>query len=265
MMREPVLGATRKHSRPRRKPVAGLVLACLALLLSSAPAEEGSQTVSLSSAEKINLQSDSFYDGYRVRYGIAPGTDLKALADRTAVLGMSMTSFKEETTGKPMIRGYAEVHAVYDVPLCDVDASMWDFIGQKQIFPRLLEVRVEKESADYARIFQRVGVSILGLSVGYRMRIEVSRDHFPNGAVGHRSRLIECIDGNMFQSYSSTYMEEVTIDGKKMTYIRVFSSPGILNPFPGTDYIVKQLTPGELRDSIAITVKDARRRASGTP
>lgn len=210
-------------------------------------------------------EADPPYPGFDVRYGILPGADLGALVNRSATIGMQVTSFVDPSTGKKMLRGFGEIHALFDVPIEAMAASYWDFEAQPGLFPNLIEARVEASGEGWARVFQYVGVSILGLKVGYRMRLDIRRDELPGGAIGYRSRLLECLDGNMFESYSSTYLESVLVDGRPMTYIRVYSRPGIADPFPGTAMIVKGLTPGELRNSVLISLRDARRRASQYP
>jgi hypothetical protein len=231
---------------------------CAAAL--AAQDEAVSLPVSLGPATDPPQFTDNQYPGFSVHYGIVPGTDLEALAGKTVTLGMKTMSYTDPATGKHMLRGYGEAHALCDVPMAALEESIWDFVGQKKIFPKLLDVKVEELEADRAKVYQRLGISVLGIGVGYKMRIEVCRDHLSPSAIGTRSRLLECPDGNMFESYSSWYLQEVVVNGKTMTYMRLFSSPGISDPFPGTATIVQQLTPGELRNSIDTTVSDARRR-----
>lgn len=235
-----------------------LVLAFAVLAPVALPAQAGvpAETVAASSSSE-SLYS---YPDYDVRYGIAPGTDLAALAGRTATIGMNVTSFTDPVDGKSKLRGFGESQGLYDVPLEAVLESLWDIESQPKFFPNLFESRVEEKGDNEMRVFQYVGVSVLGIKAGYHMRVEMKRDYLPDGAVGVRSRLIQCLDGNMFESYSSYYLARVEVNGKQMTYIRLYSRPGIVDPFPGTAAIVKGLTPGQLSDSITLFVRDARRR-----
>jgi hypothetical protein len=235
-----------------------IVLAFAVLAPAGLLAQAGAAAVAVSSTPE-SLYS---YPDYDVRYGIAPGTDLEALAGKTATLGMDVKSFTDPLDGKGKLRGFGESHGLYDVALEDVLASLWDIESQPKFFSNLFEARVEDRGENEMRVFQYIGVSVLGIRAGYHMRVEMRRDYLPDGSVGIRSRLLECRDGNMFESYSSYYLARVEVNGKPMTYIRLYSRPGIVDPFPGTAAIVKGLTPGQLSDSITLFVRDARRRAA---
>lgn len=227
-------------------------------MLADAQTAVQSQTVSVSSASSSNFN----YPDFDVRYGIAAGADLAALVGKTETLGMDIQSFVDPMDGKYKLRGFGESQGLFDVPFDEVIASLWDAEGQAKIYSNLLEVKIEEPGEDRQLVYQRIGVSLLGLSVGYRMRIEAVRDYLPDGAVGIRTRLISCLDGNMFESFSSWYVAPVTVNGKQLTYLRLFSRPGIVDPFPGTSMFVKGLTPGQLSNSITTTIRDARRRAA---
>lgn len=200
------------------------------------------------------------YPGFDIRYGIPPGTDLAALVDKPALISMTSNFFKEPTTGERRMNGFGEAHAVYDVPMKAVLDVLFDFPGQKAYSSTLREVKVLEQTEKRAVVYQDIGVSFLGIKIGSIVTSEIIRDDLPDGAVGIRARMVDNPSGNMFESYSSWYLKEVMVNGKKLLYLRIFTRPGMRKPVIGMDAAVKGFTPGNLKGQLRDTVKEARRR-----
>lgn len=251
-MSEPVEAAPTGRC-PRAKLRSAALLAMAALLIAGA-------LPLLAQDESQAAAAPDPYPGFRARYGIPEGTDLAALVSKPTLIGMTVNSFRDPATGERRMSGFGEAHAVYDVPLQAVLAVLTDYPGQKQYSPRLLEVKVEYQDAQRAVVYQDIGIVFLGIKFGSRVRSEIIVDDLGPGEVGIRARLLESLDHNLFESFSSWYLKEVQVDGKTMLYLRTFTSPGLRNPFIGVASVVKSFTPPELRGQLAGTVKEALRR-----
>ena len=226
---------------------------CLTLLL-LIPCFAGAQSSRSALSEE--------YPGFDVRYGIAPGTDMAALVGKPALISMTAEKFKDPATGERRIVGYGDAHGVFDVPMADVLAVLNDPAGAVSYSPRLLEARIEKAEGARVVMYQDIGIVFLGIKVSYRFRAEQVRDDLSSTAVGYRVRLLERLDGNFYEAYTSWYLEEVVVDGRTLVYIRNYTRPGLRKPPLGTEFIIKNFTPGELKSTIERVVKEARRRVS---
>ncbi len=205
-------------------------------------------------------QTKGAYPGFDVRYGIPAGTDLTALVNKPTLIDMQVKTFNDPATGESRLSGFGEAEAVYDVPLQAVLDVLTDYPGQKAYSPRLLDVKVEYQDPHRAVVYQDIGIYFLGFKFGSRVRSEILVDDLGPGEVGIRARLLESLDHNLFDSFSSWYLKEVDVDGKTMLYLRNFTSPGLRKPFFGIGAILKIFTPPELTGQIENTVKEALKR-----
>ncbi len=200
------------------------------------------------------------YPGFDVRYGIPEGTKLQQLLDKPTLISMIVKQFQLPGGGEFRLSGYGEAHAVYDVPLAAVIQVLEDYEHQKSYSPNLFEVRVESRDGKRTVVYQDLGMSFLGLKAGYKIRVEVDRDELPGGAVGLRARLLESVDGHLFESFSSWYLQQVEVDGRNLVYLRIFTRSGIRKPILGMAAATKGFTPGNLKGQLKDTVKEALRR-----
>jgi len=100
----------------------------------------------------------------------------------------------------------------------------------------------------------------MGISIGYKLDIEVYADQLSNGALGMRARLVKSHDSKLYASDSSWYFQRVEVGGKTYTYMRTWSSSGLRNPGLGVAGVMKLFTAGELKDQIAAVAKLAAKR-----
>jgi hypothetical protein len=214
------------------------------------------------SAQAAGSQALGSYPGFDVRYGIPEGTDLAALVGRPALISMKAEAYKDPQTGERRLAGCGEAHGVFDIPFAALLEVLENPAGALSYSPRLLEARLEERSGSRMVIVQDVGISFLGFKVGYRFRSEQLRDALSPSEVGYRLRLLESLDGTLFEAYSSVYAKEVLVGGRSLVYVRIYSRPGICKPALGMDLIIRSFTPGELTGTLERAAKAARKATS---
>jgi hypothetical protein len=205
---------------------------------------------------------DGDYRGFDVRYGVASGAKLAALIERPALVSMAFRKFKDPETGERRLAGFGEVQGVYDVPFDALVAVLDDPTEAVRYSPRLIAARIEKREGPLVVMYQEVGIVFLGIKVGYRFRAEQVRDDLSATEVGYRIRLLESLDGNFFEAYTSWYAKQVLVGGRRLVYLRAYTRPGLRRPPIGTELILKSFTPGEMRSTLDRVVQEARRRAA---
>lgn len=195
------------------------------------------------------------------RWGVKPGADFRALLEKPVVTEMEAELWKDPESGENRIAGWSELHGVFEVPFAAMIRVLTDYEDQPRYSPRLFSARVESREEDRIRVFQVVGMSILGIKIRYDLTLEYSEEYLPDGGFGQRSRLLSNPSGNLYESFSSWYVLPVSVDGKPFVYVRGFSRPGIRKPFPGMAGALRTFTPGEVKGLLEIYIKEARKRS----
>jgi hypothetical protein len=231
-------------------------LSLLLVLLALSAGAQGSRSPASPPAPSLA------YPGFDERYGIVPGTDLKTLVGRPSLIAMSAERYRDPETGERRLRGFGEAHGVYDIDLGQLRAVLDDPAGATSYAPRLLEARVEEAEGPRIVLYQEVGISFLGFRLSYRFRAEQLRDELGPGEVGYRIRLLESLDGNFFEAYTSWYAKEVLVEGRRLVYLRYYTRPGLRRTVIGLELIMKSFTPGELKGTLDRVAKEARRPAA---
>lgn len=199
-------------------------------------------------------------DGYDSRTGIAPGTDLEKLVGKPEMIEMVNFQFEDPATGEKRMAGFSDTHGVYDLPLEAFIQVIADYDSYHRFNNRIFESEVLKGSGDSWLVRYNVGISFLGFRVAYDTVEEATLKRFPDGSVLFLGRLVDSPDGNLFEHYTSTYLAEVLVNGKRMTYVRSLNRPGLRKPFPGMLAISKTFTPGESRAQMNGLAKEVSRR-----
>lgn len=205
------------------------------------------------------------FAGMKVRYGIAAtAAELAALAKsgKAESFAVDMVQSKDAATGETRVLGDGEAHGVYrGVSLEPAFAVVVDYPNLRAISPRMLQSRVIESGPGRWLVFEDVGISFMGIYMGYRLDVESFRDDFPGGAAGPaaglRARMAKSHDGRLFSSESSWYFEPVRIGGEDFLYIRTWSSSGLRNPGFGVAGIMKMFTAGELKDQVNMVARIA--------
>ena len=79
--------------------------------------------------------------------------------------------------------------------------------------------------------------------------------------MGLRYRMLESLDGKLYSADSSWFLKEVDVGGKKMLYMRTYSTSGMRNPGLGVAAAMKAFTSGELAGQVDAIAKEARKRS----
>jgi len=193
------------------------------------------------------------------RWGPAPGADFGALLEKPVVTEMEAQTWKDPESGENRIAGWSDLHGVFEAPFDAVVRVLTDYEGQSRYSPRLFSARVESREDGRVRVYQEVGVSILGIKSKYRIVVDFEERTLPDGGFGQRSRLVDTPDGNLYESFSSWYVLPVLVEGKACVYVRGFSRPGIRKPFPGMAGALRTFTPGEVKNLLERYIKEARK------
>ncbi len=192
-------------------------------------------------------------------YGLPPGLDLRALVGKTEIVG-SFHYLSDYPSGK-RLGGYAEVVAVYDIPLRDLVEVATDFDMYTAFMPRMLDATVLSRDGPLVRTKYRVGLSFMGIELAYDTVCDTLLERLPEGAMATRSWLVESPDGNTYESFNSFYFHPVNVGGRTMTFVRFFTRPGINRPSSGTLQLAQMLASSEARSQVSAIAKEALRRA----
>lgn len=202
------------------------------------------------------------FPGFDVRYSFGPTTDYRSLLNKPLLTYSKVIIFQAPSNLERRMEGVGECEVVYDLPVNAVAAVLEPQDGLESYAPGVIKSRIESRSGKIVTTFQEVGASFLGIKVTYLTRNEATRDELPNGAVGIRARLIDSLDGKLFESYTSWYLAPVVLDGRQMTYIHYFMRSGLRNPFPGADTALRAFMPIQLSNTIESNLREARRRVA---
>ena len=140
----------------------------------------------------------SRHQGWEVRYGIAAApaspSALAALVGKAESFAVEVVKHKDEATGEARLYGTGEAHGLFDVPMEAALAIVLDFPNLKAISPRVKEVKVLESAGDHLFVYEDIGINFMGISIGYKLDIEVYADQPSNGALGMRARLAKSHD-----------------------------------------------------------------------
>ena len=194
-------------------------------------------------------------------YGRVAGAVLEDLLRRGEMLAAVNDLLVDAASGERRLAGYAEFHAVYDVPATTFLAVVLDFGHYADFMPWIAQSRLVNGLDDpYYQTTYYAGINFFGLKLGYSTIGESRLDYLENGSVGLRSRLVESLDNNLYEHYVSWYVEPVLVAGRSMTYVRYFNRPGIRNPGPGMLTLARLFANGNTRGQVDSMAREASRR-----
>ena len=194
-------------------------------------------------------------------YGVPPGLDLERLVGKPRLVDTVHYLFTDPESGERRLGGYAEVVAVYDMPIEDILAVSLDFESSASYAPRIMESVIQRrDGADY-HLYFKVGIRFMGMEVSFRSTFVSTVEYLDGESVGIRSRLTESFDESEYEHYTSIYFTPVTVDGRTMTFIRYFNRPGIIKPSVGMLQVLNLFTPPEARGQVSAIAKEAIRRS----
>jgi len=193
-------------------------------------------------------------------FGVPDGVDLRALVHAPRLVGTTYYVFDDPASGERRLGGYAEIQAVYDLP---VDA-FWDVLLDIEAYPtyspRILGAKIESVWGPVYRVRYTTGIRFLGIEVSYVAIEDITVQTFPDDSRGTRTRLVESLDGSVYEHFSSFYVAPVVVGGKQMTFVRYFSRPGIRKPGFGMLQVVQFFAAPEGKGQVNAVAKEAARR-----
>lgn len=200
------------------------------------------------------------YAGFDVRYGLDPRADTKALLASPVLTLATVSSFQHPGSGEARLEGLGESQVIVDLPLALLASVIEAQNGAEAWLPGTLLSRVDSRKGPEARLYQESGASFLGVKVAFRYTVSQVRDELPEGATGFRSRVVESLDGKLFESCTSWYLRPIVVDGVSKTYVRYFMRSGLRRPFLGAETLVKSYMPIQMSGMVKAILKEARRR-----
>ena len=186
--------------------------------------------------------------------------DVASLIDTPTVIETSTSVFMDVLKNKVVLEGQGDAHAIYDLPLSLLLSVIEVNDKTGSYGPGVLESRIYRREGNKTVVYQLVGVKFFGIKVAYSTLNEVVRDELPGGGAGIRCRLVESLDGKLYESSNSWYFFPIEVKGRAMTYVRFFMRSGIYSPFPGEEGLMKSFLPKQLSDMFVANIREARRR-----
>lgn len=191
-------------------------------------------------------------------YGVPDGLDLASIVGKPTLLGTVNYVFKDGDEKR--LAGYADVVAVYDLPMDAMLAVLLDFEAAPKYVPHILEATVRRRGPDGAEIYYKSGFRILGIEISYESIFLTTVDRLDGGAVGVRSLMLDSLDGRSFEHYTSTYLEPVVVGGRTMTFVRYFNRPGLRKPGLGLLQVLNLFVSPEAKAQLDALEEETRRR-----
>lgn len=222
-----------------RAATACLMALCLALL------SEG-----WIGAEDAGSGKDPGLSAFDFRYGILAGTDLAALERRGAIIGSSNDLVRDPESGERRLAGYGEFHTVYEVPVDYFMRVLLDFSGYSRFMPWIISGSLLEKERNYYLAEFKVGISFLGMEIGFESVSESVVDSLINGSFGLRSRLVHSPSNNLYEHYVSWFIAPVVINDRPMTYVRYYNRPGVRKPFLGMPTLARTFGDNNMRGQV---------------
>lgn len=193
-------------------------------------------------------------------YGIPAGVDFEKLVGQPTLASTFYYVFSDPESNERRLAGYAEVHAVFDIPLEQLVAVFLDFESYPSFIPRISGARILACDESTWKLHYNVVIKFMGLGVEYESIFETVRESLPSGAVGMRSRLVKSVDESEFEHFTSYYFCPVTVNGKVMTFVRYFNRPGVIDPTLGMLQVLNLFAAPEAKGQVSALAREAARR-----
>jgi len=202
--------------------------------------------------------------GAEDRSGVPRDLDLGRLVGKPRQIGMDYRVWRDPETNEKRLGGFVDIVAVYDIPIEYLMDATVDFESYPSFVPYIHEAKVLSRADSAYRIQYHSGIKFLGISVTYDSVFEAVVTRDPDGGVKVGSRLVESLDDAEYEHYTSTYLLPVEVDGKTMTFVRYYNSPGIKRPSPGMLQVPNLFATREGKRQVEAFAEEAARRA-GSP
>ncbi|MDP2791286.1 MAG: hypothetical protein Q8O15_05955 [Rectinemataceae bacterium] len=255
---------TQRKASAKASWTAIVALAVFSLAAGSAAAQTDLSSYAKAEAASAADGTATRSHGWEVRWGVAGGqtadATLESLVGKAESFAVDLFRWKDEASGENRLLGVGEAHGIFAVSPEAAAAVVLDFPNLKDISPRAKEVRVLDSSDSRWLVYEDIGISFMGISIGYKLDAEFRREILSDGAIGVRCRLVKSHDGKLYGADSSWYFKRIEVGGKAYTYIRTWSTSGLRNPGLGVAGVMKLFTAGELKDQVEAVAKLAAKR-----
>lgn len=173
-----------------------------------------------------------------------PARDLKGLLGAQRQLYFSVSDYKD-AQGKAWIRVSGGYEGAYRARMEDVIATLWDFKGAPQTFPRIEATRVRSDDGRVAEIEQRTGVHVLGFSYITNL---VFRDILRRG---DKTAVIDFesieVDGSVLSTKGTWSLEDRSDAAGCATYVRYTLESFVAPRYPAQAVIMRQFGGEDIR------------------
>lgn len=167
--------------------------------------------------------------------------------------------------GETIVRSDTDYYAIVDLPL---DAMAMVFLNRDRIaeyMPNLHAYEwtpVTEAEGDVVIEVQRIGVRFMGIDATYHIRqrseaIDLRLQDTPRFIIEYE--MIESLDRKLASSRGAFLLEELEIDGRRVTYMRQRNTTEFLDPFRGFTGILRAFAPGGTRRLFRAMIDEAER------
>jgi hypothetical protein len=199
------------------------------------------------------------------RFQIASGTNVKNLVDTAREVEFFIDNFKS-SEGKKIVISHSDFHVVFDIPIEYIIMVFEDQDRQVEIVPRLMEYEYKILSEGPPLLLEQtqlIGIDFMGVSATYYNLLLTEmgeRNSNTKKSYGIRWTLIDSLDDKLKANDGSWYVEEVIVDGRRMTYIRNLNISQIQDTFFGLEFTLKSFAPSDTKKMFDAIKKDALKR-----
>jgi hypothetical protein len=192
-----------------------------------------------------------FAQEFDCRYGVPECTDLNLIYNDPAEVKFEMHDFYDCRFNENRISGYSDFHGVFDADYDRVVSLLSSPVNMPLYSTHVLNVKVEKIEGPATTAYFDLGIVFLGYKVSFITRMKIIKEKLSSDETVFRARLLQSLDGNLFESYSSWYVKKLLLKGRPLVYIRYFNRQGIRHPFPGMSSVVRMFSPKEAKSMVS--------------
>jgi len=185
------------------------------------------------------------------------------MGKRPTVIDFTVSEYQKDDI--EIVRSDLDIHQVVGVP---IEAFAQVFTNRDrtgEYMPNLDHYEwtpLPDEPGDVVMEIQRVGIKFMGIDarVAIRQRSEAidRMDEEPRTFV-LEYRMVESLDGKLYSSGGTFYLEEIEVNGRRATYIRQENTTEFKSPFFGFPGVLRAFAPIGTRRLYRAMAEEAER------
>ena len=219
------------------------------------------------------MRSMRFLIAFALSLAIVPSlfAEQLAMADhdleiggRPKQLAFEVTRYTDEA-GHEIVRSDSDYHVIADLP---IDALALVFLNRDRTVEYLTNLHeyewtsITSGTDDAVIEVQRIGVRFMGIDATYLIRqrsvaIDLRSEEPRRFVVEYE--MIDSIDDKLESSRGTFLLEEMTLDGRNVTYLRQRNTTEFRDPFRGFAGILRAFAPGGTRRLFRAMINEAER------